>query len=98
MLRLKRELEEACQPFFFQMNTQAVRNDFDATLRSILNDYVKREELYDYTLVTDSSVNTAERIERKELWAEIAIEIVKGIERIYLPIRIVKTGSLSSNA
>lgn len=98
LLRLKRELEEACQPFFFQMNTQAVRNDFDATLRSILNDYVKREELYDYTLVTDSSVNTAERIERKELWAEIAIEIVKGIERIYLPIRIVKTGSLSSNA
>lgn len=96
ILRLKRELDEACLPFFFQLNTQSVRNDFDAALRAILNDYVAREELYDYTLVTDNSVNTAERIERKELWAEIAIEIVKGIEQIYIPIRIVKTGSLSS--
>ena len=96
ILRLKRELEEACLPFFFQPNTDALRKDFDATLRSILNDYVSREELYDYVLVTDRSVNTNERIERRELWGEIAVEIVKGVEQIYLPIRIVKTGTLSS--
>ena len=96
LLRLKRELDEACLPFFFRPNTEALRKDFDATLRSILNDYVGREELYDYVLVTDRSVNTPERIERKELWAEIAIEIVKGVEQIYIPIRIVKTGSLSN--
>ena len=97
LLRLKRELDAACLPFFFQPNTEALRKDFDATLRSILNDYVSRDELYDYVLVTDRSVNTNERIERKELWAEIAIEIVKGVEQIYIPIRIVKTGSLSGN-
>lgn len=95
ILRLKRELDEACLPFFFQPNTEALRKDFDATLRSILNDYVGRDELYDFVLVTDRSVNTNERIERKELWAEIAIEIVKGVEQIYIPIRIVKTGTLS---
>ena len=95
ILRLKRELDEACLPFFFKPNTDALRKDFDATLRSILNDYVGRDELYDYVLVTDRSVNTNERIERKELWAEIAIEIVKGVEQIYIPVRIVKTGSLS---
>ena len=97
ILRLKRELDEACLPFFFKPNTDALRKDFDATLRSILNDYVGRDELYDYVLVTDRSVNTNERIERKELWAEIAIEIVKGVEQIYIPIRIVKTGSLGGN-
>jgi len=97
LLRLKRELDEACLPFFFRANTEALRKDFDATLRSILNDYVGREELYDYVLVTDRSVNTPERIERKELWAEIAIEIVKGVEQIYIPIRIVKTGSLNNS-
>lgn len=96
LLRLKRELDEACLPFFFQPHTESLRADFDAALRSILNDYVSRDELYDYVLVTDRSVNTNERIERKELWAEIAIEIVKGVEQIYIPIRIVKTGSLSS--
>ena len=90
-------MDAACLPFFFRANTEALRKDFDATLRSILNDYVSREELYDYVLVTDRSVNTNERIERKELWAEIAIEIVKGVEQIYIPIRIVKTGSLSNS-
>lgn len=97
ILRLKRELDAACLPFFFQPNTEALRRDFDKTLRSILNDYVSRDELYDYTLVTDNSVNTSERIGRKELWAEIAIEIVKGVEQIYIPIRIVRTGALSSS-
>ena len=94
ILRLKRELDAACLPFFFRPNTESVRKDFDATLRSIFNDYVGREEIYDYVLVTDRSVNTPERIERKELWAECAISIVRNIEFIYIPIRVVKTGVL----
>lgn len=97
ILRLKREIDEACLPFFFQPNTASVRRDFDKALRNILNDYVAREEIYDYTLVTDDSVNTPERIERRELWAEIAIEPMKNIEQIYIPIRIVRTGSLSES-
>lgn len=96
ILRLKRQLDEACIPFYFQPNTESVRKDFDAVLRGIFNDFVGREELYDYTLVTDRSVNTNERIARKEMWANAAIEIVKGIEQIYIPIRVVNTGSLSS--
>lgn len=98
ILRLKRELDAACLPFFFQPNTEALRKDFDAVLRSILADYVSRGELYDFTLVTDRTVNTNERIERKELWAEIAVDITKFVEQVYLPIRIVRTGSLSSAA
>lgn len=98
ILRLKRELDEACMPFFFQPNTESVRRDFDAVLRSILNDYMAREEIYDFVLVTDRSVNTNERIERNELWAEIGIDVTKFIHDIYIPIRVVKTGSLSSNS
>lgn len=98
ILRLKRELDEACLPFFFLPNTESVRKDFDAVLRSILNDYMAREEIYDFVLVTDRSVNTNERIERNELWAEIAIDITKFIHDIYIPIRVVKTGTLSSNS
>lgn len=96
LLRLKRELETAVQPFFFRKNTQAVRNDFDRVLRNILTSYVGSEELYDFALDTETP-NTAETIERKELHANIAIEIVKGIEFIYLPIRVVNTGSLSDS-
>ena len=94
LLRLKRELESAVQPFFFKKNTQSVRSDFDRVLRNILASYVGTEELYDFVLDTETP-NTAETIERKELHANIAIEIVKGIEFIFLPIRVVNTGSLS---
>lgn len=95
ILRLKRELDEACLPFFFQPNTEAVRRDFDSALRTILSDYVLRNELYDFALVTDRTVNTNERIERNELWADISIDITRFIKQIYIPIRIVRTGSLS---
>ena len=97
ILRLKRELDIACTPFFFRKNTESTRADFDFMLRSILNSYITNEEFYDYVLDTETP-NTAETISRKELHANIAIEIVKGIEFIYIPIRVVNTGTLSSSA
>ena len=97
ILRLKRELEEAVTPFFFRKNTSGTRGDFNYVLRTILNSYVANEELYDYVLDTDTP-NTAETISRKELHAVIAIEIVKGIEFIYIPISVVNTGTLSEQS
>ena len=96
ILRLKRDLETSVQPFFFKINNEALRSDFHKVLQNVLDIYIGTGEIYDYTLVTDSSVNTAARIGRKELWASIAIEIAKGVEQIYLPIRVVATGTLSS--
>lgn len=98
ILRLKRDLETAVQPFFFKINNEALRSDFHKVLQNVLDIYIGTGEIYDYTLVTDSSVNTAARIGRKELWASIAIEIAKGVEQIYLPIRVVATGALSGNS
>lgn len=95
LLRLKRQLEEVCLPFFFRINNESVRLDFDRALRSVLNTYVGTGEIYDYALEVESE-NTAERINRKELWAAVAIEIAKGIEQIYIPIRVVSTGALSA--
>lgn len=97
LLRLKRELDEACTPFFFRKNTRATRDDFNYVLRTILNSYVANEEFYDYVLDTETP-NTAETISRKELHAVIAVEIVKGIEFIYIPISVVNTGTLSEQS
>lgn len=94
LLRLKRELDIACTPFFFRKNTKATRDDFDFVLRGILSAYVTNDELYDFVLDTQTP-NTTETISRKELHANIAVEIVKGIEFIYIPIRVVNTGTLS---
>ena len=97
ILRLKRDLETAVQPFFFKINNEALRSDFHKVLQNVLDIYIGTGEIYDYTLVTDSSVNTPARIGRKELWGSIAIEIAKGVEQIYLPIRVVATGALSNS-
>lgn len=97
ILRLKRELEEAVTPFFFRKNTSGTRGDFNYVLRTILNSYVANEEIYDYVLDTETP-NTAETISRKELHAVIALELVKGIEFIYIPISVVNTGTLSEQS
>ena len=97
ILRLKRELEEAVTPFFFRKNIRATRDDFNYVLKTILSSYVANDEIYDYVLDTDTP-NTAETISRKELHAVIALELVKGIEFIYIPISVVNTGTLSEQS
>lgn len=94
LLRLKRQLEAACLPFFFRINNASLRNEFHKVLQDILNTFIGTGEIYDYALEVESE-NTPERINRKELWAAIAIEIAKGVEQIYIPIKVVATGALS---
>ena len=95
LLRLKRELETFCQPYFFRINTEALRADFERGIIGILNQYISTNELYDYAVSMDR--NTPETIQRKELWCDISIEISKGIEQIYIPIHVVATGSISGS-
>ena len=75
-------------------NNETIRTEFHSVLQGVLNDFLGTGEIYDYAIETGDSVNTPERINRRELWGNIAIEISKGIEQIYLPIRVVATGSL----
>lgn len=53
--------------------------------------------LYDFLVVCDTSNNTPARIDRNELWIDIAIQPVKAIEFIYIPIRIQNTGASFMN-
>lgn len=95
LLRLKRQLEAFCQPYFFRINTEALRADFERGIVGILNEYVGTNEIYDYAVSMER--NTAETIQRRELWCDIAIEISKGIEQIFIPIHVVATGSISGS-
>ena len=95
LLRIKRQLEQFCQPYFFRINTEALRADFEYGIRNILATYVSTNELYDFAVSMER--NTPETIQRRELWCDISLEIAKGIEQIYLPIHIVATGSISGS-
>jgi hypothetical protein len=49
-------------------------------------------------VVCDTTNNTPARIDRNELWIDIAIEPVKAVEFIYIPIRILNTGAIAGLA
>jgi len=65
------------------------------SMEGIMNDLVAKRGLYDYLVVCDESNNTPARIDRNELYVDIAIEPVKATEFIYVPVRIKNTGEIS---
>jgi phage tail sheath protein FI len=46
-------------------------------------------------VVCDETNNTPTRIDRNELYIDVAIEPVKAAEFIYIPVRIVNTGAIA---
>lgn len=87
---LRYQLEQLAQPFLFQLNTDATRDAAKTVMDRFLGDLVSVDALTDFLVVCDRSNNTPERIERNELWIDIAIAPTRSINFIYIPIRIVR--------
>jgi phage tail sheath protein FI len=79
--------------FLFEPNDDITRGNAKSAYDALLSSLVTLRGLYDFLVVCDKSNNTPDRIDRNELWIDIAIQPVKAIEFIYIPIRIKNTGS-----
>jgi phage tail sheath protein FI len=90
---LRYQLNDLAQPFLFQPNDTTTRKSVLAAFNSFLSELITLRGLYDFLVVCDKSNNTPARIDRNELWVDIAVQPVKAIEFIYIPIRIKNTGS-----
>lgn len=90
---IKRSLRKNTMSFVFEPNDQLTRNNLKATVDSFLGDIIVKRGLYDFASVCDSSNNTPDRIDRNELYIDIALKPVRAAEFIYIPIRIVATGA-----
>ena len=93
---VRRQLSILAQPFIFEPNDANTRREIKVTAESLLSELVGLRGLYDFIVVCDESNNTQARIDRNELWMDIAIEPVKAIEFIYIPLRLVSTGSIKA--
>jgi len=89
---LRYNLDNISKPFLFEPNDFQTRDSVKTTFERFLADLVGLRGLYDFVVVCDDSNNTPERIDRHELWVDIAIQPVQAIEFIYIPVRIVATG------
>ena len=90
---LRLVLDAVARPFIFEPNDTITRNQVKAGFESVLNDLVAKRGIYDYLVVCDTTNNTPDRIDRNELYVDIAIKPVKAIEFIYIPVRLVNTGA-----
>jgi hypothetical protein len=93
---IRRQLTVAARPFVFEPNDATTRKEISGVVESLMLDLVAKRGLYDYLVVCDESNNTPARIDRNELWIDVAIEPVKAAEFIYIPVRILNTGELSA--
>lgn len=93
---LRRQLTILARPFLFEPNDRITRNEIKAAAESLMLELVGQRALYDFIVVCDESNNTNARIDRSELWMDIAIEPVKAVEFIYIPLRLKNTGDIKA--
>jgi hypothetical protein len=93
---IRDRLGEIGNQFLFEPNDTITRNEIKNAVESLMNDLLAKRGIFDYLVVCDNSNNTPERIDRNELYVDIAIEPVKAVEFIFIPVRIKNTGEISS--
>lgn len=90
---LRYQLNLLAQPFLFEPNDNTTRNAVKNAFDRFMSELITLRAIYDFVVVCDLSNNTPARIDRNELWIDVAIQPTKAIEFIYIPIRIQNTGA-----
>jgi hypothetical protein len=93
---IRRQLTLAARPFVFEPNDALTRNQIAGVIQTLMIDLVAKRGIYDYLVQCDEQNNTPARIDRNELWVDVAIEPVKAAEFIYIPVRVLNTGELAA--
>ena len=91
---LRRQFAQLAKPYVFEPNDKITRDEIKGAAESLLLELVGQRALYDYLVVCDTSNNTPARIDRNELYLDVAIEPVKAVEFIYIPLRLKNTGEI----
>jgi hypothetical protein len=95
VIYLRSQLNKLAKPYIFEPNDKITRDEIKQQVDSLLLELVGQRALYDFLVVCDESNNTPNRIDRNELYVDIAIEPVKAVEFIYIPLRLKNTGEIA---
>jgi len=91
---LRRQFAQLAKPYVFEPNDKITRDEIKGAAENLLLELVGQRAIYDYIVVCDTSNNTPARIDRNELYLDVAIEPVKAVEFIYIPLRLKNTGEI----
>lgn len=87
---IKRGIRKNSKAFLFKPNDQRTRDQFKAFVDGFLSELITLRGLFDFVSLCDKSNNGSERVAKKELWCEVAIQPITAVEFIYVPITVKK--------
>lgn len=93
---MRRQLDLIAKPFIFEPNDELTRNEIKGVIDSFCNELLAKRAIGDYLVVCDETNNTPTRIDRNELYVDVAIEPIKALEFIYIPVRLKNTGEIAA--
>ena len=91
---LERSLAKMAKYQVMEFNDNFTRNRIVSMIKPYLTTVQAGRGIQDFLVICDESNNTPSRIDRNELWLDIAIEPVKAVEFIYIPLRVKNTGEI----
>jgi len=95
VIYLRSQLKTLAKPYIFEPNDKITRDEIKQQVESLMVELIGLRAIYDYLVVCDETNNTPSRIDRNELYVDIAIEPVKAVEFIYIPLRLKNTGEIA---
>lgn len=87
-------LDRIARRFLFEFNDSITRSAFKEAVDRFLAELITLRALSDAASVCDESNNFPSRIDRNEMWMDVAIAPNRVAEFIYIPIRLRNTGTL----
>lgn len=93
LLYIKKNLVSQLRNFIFEPNDKALWRQVKSTVNPFLADIQARRGLTAFNVVCDETNNTAERIDRNELWVSVFLKPERTVEFIALNLVVLKTGA-----
>ena len=82
--------------YLFEPNDAITRKSIATSIENALNNVLAHRGLYDFLVICDTSNNTPATIANNQLYVDVAIEPMKDVEFIYIPIAIYNPGTIKS--
>lgn len=93
---LRKIFASVSNAYLFEPNDAITRKSIATQIESALNNVMSLRGLYDYLVICDTSNNTSSVIANNQLYVDVAIEPMKDVEFIYIPIAIYNPGTIAS--
>ncbi len=90
--KMKFDLQRLLEPFLFEINDPVTRRSAQVVTERYLAGLKSLRALFDFAVRCDESNNSADIIERNELFVDVAIKPAIAIEFIFVPITVLGTG------